>query len=65
MTLIFQPILLLKNILALPSFIMGENGMTDFEAHSSITKIIHAALGDNKSILKWSHVFVKEKYPYL
>jgi len=52
MTFLFQPILLLKNILALPSFIMGVNGTTDFEAHSSITKVIHAALGDNNSLLK-------------
>jgi len=39
---------ILKNILALPSFIMVVNGSLDFEvkkAHPSIIKIIHTAPG--------------------
>jgi len=59
---------ILKNALALPSFIMALNGCFCFEVHKSasihhkvhlpIIKVLHMALGVNKGLLKRSNELV-------
>ncbi len=49
----------IKNVLALPSFIMAVNGGWDLEAQKSSSihhKILHTLQGVNQGILKWIDV---------